>query len=132
MGRPPRYWRVGEEWEPKADAGLELGGRAPERRVGGAVGGPLERRVGDAPVDELGRRRKCRTDLANAVAQGDHAVEPLGTELVEVFGSASGDVEPVRAKDADGVRVQRFRVAPGARGVDRSGRHVLEERFGDL
>ena len=82
-----------EEREQEADAGLELGGGALERRVGGAVGRTLERRVGDAPVDELGSRRELRADLANAVAQRDHRVEPLGAELVEVLGAVGADVD---------------------------------------
>ena len=39
---------------------------------------------------------------------------------------------PYAAKDADGVGMQRLRVAAGAGRVDRPGRHVLEQRFGDL
>ena len=42
------------------------------------------------------------------------------------------DVDPVRAKDADGVGMQRLRMAAGADRLDRPGRHALEQRFCDL
>ena len=40
-------------------------------------GRTLERRVGNAPVHELGVGRELRADLADAVAQRDHHVEAL-------------------------------------------------------
>ena len=59
--------------------------------------GPFERGVGNAPVDELWVRRELGTDLADAVAQGDHEVEALGHELVEVLGAVRADVDPALA-----------------------------------
>ena len=105
---------------------LELVGGALERRVRGAVRRTLERRVGDAPVHELRVRRELRAHLADAVAQRDHLVEALGDELVEVLGAVRADVDATRPQHADRVRVQRLRVAAGAAGLDRAGRHVLD------
>ena len=48
-----------------------------------------------------------RADLANAVTQGDHRVESLRAELVEVLRSSLADVEPVGPQDADGVGMER-------------------------
>ncbi len=92
----------------------------------------LERRVGNAPMDELWSRRELRADLTNAVAQCDHRVESLGAELIEVFGAVGADVDPVRVKDPDRVGMQRLRTAAGADSLDRTRRHVLEQRFCDL
>ena len=54
----------------------ELVGHPRER--GGAVW--LTRRVGHAPVDGVGVAGEVGADLAHAVAQRDHVVEPLGRE----------------------------------------------------
>ena len=86
-----------EQVEPEADARLELGRGAFERRVRGTVGRTLERRVGNAPVHELGAGRELGADLSNAVAQRDHRVEPLGDELVEVLGAVRADVDATLA-----------------------------------
>ena len=103
-----------------------------ECRVRGAVVHALERRVGNAPMDELWSRRELRAHLTNPVAQCDHRVESLGAELIEVFGAVGADVDPVRVKDPDGVGMQRLRTAAGADSLDRPCRHVLEQRFCDL
>ena len=92
----------------------------------------LTRRVGHAPVDELGVVRELGADLANAVAQRDHAVEALRGEFVQVLGAVGADVDPPLAHDADGVGMERFRVAAGARGFDRAVGLVFEERLGHL
>ena len=73
------------------------------------VGRTLERRVGNAPVDELGSGRERRAHLANPVAQRDHGVEPLGDELVEVLGAVRADVDSTLPQDADRVGMQRLR-----------------------
>ena len=65
--------------------------------IGGAVGRTLERRVGNAPVDELGASTGILGRSRGAVAQGDHAVESLGAELVEVFGPVASMSMPARA-----------------------------------
>ena len=103
---------------------LELGGGALERRVRRPVGRALERRVGDAPVDELGLRRELGADLADAVAQRDHHVEALRDELVEVLGAVAADVDAALAHHAHRVGMQRLRVAAGADGLDRARRHA--------
>jgi hypothetical protein len=51
--------------EQKADARLELGRRALERRVGLGVAARLGGRIGDAPVDDVRLAREVGTDLAN-------------------------------------------------------------------
>ena len=65
-----------------------------ERGQAGPVVRALERGVGNAPVHELRMRRELGTDLADAVAQRDHEVEPLRDELVEVLGPVRADVDP--------------------------------------
>ena len=60
------------------------------------------------------------------------AVETLRGELVEVLGAVRTDVDAALLHDSYRVPMQRLRVAPGARGFDRSQRKVLEERGGDL
>ena len=100
--------------EQEPDAGLELGRGAFERGIGRAVVRALERRVGNAPVHELGVRRELGTDLADAVAQRDHEVEPLATELVEVLGSVRADVDAALLHDPHRVGMERLRIAARA------------------
>ena len=111
---------------------LELVGGALERGVRGAVRRALERRVGDAPVHELGVGRELRAHLSDAVAEGDHGIEALGGELVEVLGAVGADVDAPPC----GARGRRSGaaawVAAGAAGLDRAGRQVLEQRLCDL
>ena len=113
------------EMQPEADARLELGGRSLERRVRGEVRTHLDagRECSSA---RAGDGRELGADLSNAVAEGDHHVEPLSDELVEVLGAVRADVDAPPLKDPHGVGMQRLRVAPRARRFDRPGRHVLE------
>ena len=53
-----------------------------------------ERRIGHAPVDEVGVGWELRTDLADAIAQRDDGIEPLRHELREVLGAVAADVDP--------------------------------------
>jgi len=71
-------------------------------------------------------------DFADLVAEGDHVVEAVPGELVEVFAAPSGQVDAVRAHDPRRVRVQRFGVAARAGHLDLPTGRVRQEGFGDL
>src|SRR5215212_7890585 len=111
MSGPPWSvgWCTGTEQEP--DPRLEVG-RGPfecaVRRPGART---CRSRIGNAPVRALGVRGELGTHLAHAVTERDHHVELAGAELVEVLGPLSADVDAAGAHDADGVRMQRLRVA---------------------
>ena len=94
--------------------------------------GRFERGVGNAPVHETRMGRELGTDLPDPVAQRDHDVETLRDELVQVLGAVPADVDTALLHHAHRVGVQRLRVAAGAVGPNRSGRHVFEERLRDL
>ena len=51
--------------------------------------GPSSAGSGTLQCTSSGRDGNVGADLANAVAQRDHGVEPLRAELVEVLGAAS-------------------------------------------
>ena len=74
----------------EADAVLDVGCDAFERRVGRVVAVAFEAGVGDAPVDGLGRPGELGADLPDAVAEGDDEVEPSPGELPEVLGRSLG------------------------------------------
>ena len=83
--------------------------------------GTLERRVGHAPVDELGSRRERGADLANAVAQGDHRCRIAGSGTRR--GAWCGSLlmsSPYERRTRTAFGMQRLRVAAGACGVDRT------------
>ena len=119
--------------EQEADAGLELGRGAFERRVGRAVVRALERGIGNAPVHEVGVRRELGADLADPVAQRDHDVEALRDELVEVLGAVRADVDAALLHHPHRVGMQRLRMAARAtRPRPCPSDIVLEQRLGDL
>jgi hypothetical protein len=83
-------------------------------------------------VDHLGRSAELRTDLANAVAQGDHVIEVLVSEHAQVRRRAAAYVDASFAHHPDGVRVQRLGVAARAGGGHRPAGQVLKEGLGHL
>src|SRR5262249_7852777 len=103
-----------EQLQQEADARLELDGGALERGIRRSVARAVERRVGNAPVCEARLGREFGTDLSDAVAQGDHHVEALRDELVQVLGAIPADVDAALAQYSNRVRMQRFGVAPCA------------------
>src|SRR5215207_1362648 len=103
--------------EQEPDARLELGRRSLEGRQRLVVGAGLMCGVADAPVDRLRRTGELGTDLTHAVAEADHVVEAPAAELVEVLGAAAGQIDAALAHHADGVRMQRLGMAPGADGA---------------
>ena len=111
---------------------VELVGGALEGRVRRAVGRALERRVGDAPVHELGMRRERRADLADAVAQGDHRVEALRANSSRCLVRFALMSMPRLAQHPDRVRDAAASGAAGAAQRRSSARHLLEQRLGDL
>jgi hypothetical protein len=112
--------------------GRQLVGGALEGGIGVGVSRAGARRVADAPVDLFGRAGELGADLADAIAEADHVVEALAAELVEMLGSAAGEVDPALAHHAHRVRVQRLRLAAGAQRLDLAPAQALDERFGDL
>src|SRR4051812_33156236 len=124
--------RLCDRVDEKADASAQLGGAALERRQGVLVGAGLAGRVRDAPVDLLGAAGELGADLAYAVAQADHVVEALGRELVEVLGSAPGQVDAAVAHHSHGVGVQRLWVAARARRAHGAAGELLGEGLGHL
>src|SRR2546427_13097763 len=71
------------------DTGLQL----PRCRAKGVqVRGMRLGRVGDAPVDRGLCWRQLWTDLASTIAEGDHAIEGLAREHVDVLPLLAGDV----------------------------------------
>src|SRR5689334_8255108 len=91
--------RVFDRPEEKADARLERGCGALERRPLLLRGSGLAGWVVQAPVDRLRRARELGTDLAHAVAKADHVVEPQGPELAEVLRTAAREIDPALAHD---------------------------------
>src|SRR6266498_3454042 len=85
--------------EQEGDACLEFSGGALEGRQDLVVGSRLACRVADAPVDRLRRARELGTDLAHAIAEADHIVKALVSELAEVLGTTACEFDPARAHD---------------------------------
>src|SRR4051812_40633875 len=96
-----------DQLEQERDTGRELAGGALEGGVGLRTRIALARRVGNAPVDEIGPVGKLGTDLADAVAETDDAGKGLPSELVEVLRAPAGDVDAVLAHGAHRIGVQR-------------------------
>src|SRR4051812_25673569 len=88
---------VVDRLKPEADARFKLSGCALERRQGLVVGAGYAGRVAETPVDCLRRAGKLGADLAHAVAETDHVVKAPSTELVEVFGTSTREVDPALA-----------------------------------
>src|SRR3954453_3441463 len=98
----------------EANAGAKLGRGALERGQRSLVASRSACRIGDAPMDELGCARKFRTDLAHAIAEADHMVEALPSELAQVLRATAGDVDPALTHHPHRVGVQRLGVATRA------------------
>ena len=81
-------------------------------------------------------RSGCEGNLGHTSRTRSHSVITSSKrsrgELVEVLGAVRADVDATCPQHPDRVRVQRFRVAPGAAGLDRSSGHLLDECLGDL
>src|ERR687885_2413163 len=123
---------MSNQLEQKGDASGELVGGALEGGVGLGVALALARRVGDAPVDELGVAGELGADLAHAVAEADHVVELFLGELTQVLGAPTAELDAALAHHPHGVRVQRLEMASGAAGLDRAAAELLDDRLGDL
>src|SRR4051812_7617596 len=104
----------------EADARLELDGRTLERRQGLLVAPRLTRRVRDAPVDEVWRSGERGADLADAIAEADHAVEAKVGDLADRLRAPRGDVDATVEHDAHGIGMERLGVAARAEGTDRA------------
>ena len=89
---------------------VELVRGAHERRVAVVLGG----RIRNAPVRHRRWPWEVGADLAHAIAQADHMVEPLPDELLQVLGATALDVEAAFAHHLHGGRVQRLGMAAGA------------------
>src|SRR5687767_9727679 len=76
----------------KADAGAKLGGGLLVRGQRFLVASGFARRIGDAPMDQLGWAGELGADLAHAIAEADHVVEALVGEFAEVLGAAPGEI----------------------------------------
>ena len=107
---------------------------AATRRKGAVAGlaGALGGGVGDAPVDLLANAAEIGADLADSVAEGDHVVEAISGELVEVLAAPARHVDAVLGHHTDCVRVQVLGAAAGAGDLDPVAGSVREEGFGDL
>src|SRR4051794_25850914 len=116
----------------KADARGELASGPLERGQRVVVAARLPRRVGNAPVDCLGGTRKLRADFADAIAERDDAVEPTVGEFPQALRASPRDVDPAVAHDADGVRMERLRIAARARRCHSAGGKLLAKSLGDL
>ena len=68
----------------------------------------------------------------NAVAQRDHGVEPVGTELVDVLDAIGADVDPPSAEHANRVGMQRLGMAAGTERMHFPRRHLSQQGLGDL
>ncbi len=114
-----------------ADARVDFGGGRPEGRVGVRSG--RRRRVGDAPVDPPGIVAEVGADLTRLVAQGDHRIEALAGEGVQVPGAAVGEVDAeVLPHDPHRVGMQcGLGMCSGAARFDAAIRAVAQQRFGD-
>jgi hypothetical protein len=62
--------------------------------------------------------RELGADLADAIAEADHVVEPLPGEFVEMLCAAALEVDPSLAHHSYGVGMKRLGVASRATGVD--------------
>ena len=76
--------------------------------------------------------RGTRADLPDPVADGDHAVEALIEELVEVLGPPARQVDAVGLHHPHRVRMQASRLAAGAERLHAAVGEVLEQGLGHL
>src|SRR5436190_13911773 len=116
----------------KADPRRELAGGPLEHGQRVVVVAGLARRVGNAPVNFLLGTRKLRADLADAIAERDDAVEAAVGEFGQALRTSARDVDPALAHDADGVRMERLRIAARARRCHSTAGKLLTKRLGDL
>ena len=73
-----------------------------------------------------------RTGLGGVVADGDHGIEALAAELVEVLGALAGDVDPPPGHLGRGERVDARGLGAGARRFVTLAAERAEDRLGHL
>src|SRR5665647_1498582 len=103
----------------------ELG--EPVRLVAGGGSGIFK-----APVNSAGPDRKDGATLFGVVAHGDHIVEGLAGEVIDVLGPVGADIDADLRQCRDGFRPDTAGAGPGAAHLQAIAGHMAQQALGHL